>query len=117
MTLDELEKRMTEWLKGDYSATIFHLEDQTIGYALYKPESEWTYLRQFFILQQFRGQGCGRAAMDWLISNVFHDASRIRLDVLVGNAVGIAFWQSVGFRDYCITMEMECAKPRSSTES
>ena len=32
-------------------------------------------------------------------------SARIRLDVLIGNAGGIQFWRSVGFEDYCITME------------
>lgn len=31
----------------------------------------------------------------------------IRTDVLVDNAIGINFWKAVGFKDYCITMEME----------
>jgi hypothetical protein len=32
---------------------------------------------------------------------------RVRRDVLVGNAGGIAFWRSLGFADYCLTMELE----------
>jgi hypothetical protein len=31
----------------------------------------------------------------------------VRVEVLVGNAVGVAFWRSVGFRDYCLTLELE----------
>ena len=29
------------------------------------------------------------------------------VEVLVGNLEGMAFWKAAGFRDYCITMEME----------
>jgi hypothetical protein len=43
--------------------------------------------------------------MTWLLQNVWNDAPRIRLDVLVGNSEGIKFWQSLGFADYCVTME------------
>ena len=42
---------------------------------------------------------------------------RIRLEVLVGNANGIAFWRSIGFQDYCVTMEMDVASPDSQDET
>ena len=44
-------------------------------------------------------------AIAWLLENVWKDAPRIRLDVLVGNSDGIKFWRSLGFADYCVTME------------
>jgi ribosomal protein S18 acetylase RimI-like enzyme len=69
--------------------------------------AEWTYLRQFFILPELRRRRIGRAAMRWLVQNPWRDESRIRLDVLVGNTDGIAFWRSIGFQDYCFTMEMD----------
>ena len=47
--------------------------------------------------------------MQWLMTNVWGSKTRIRLDVLVGNERGIAFWKSLGFEDYCITMERELA--------
>jgi hypothetical protein len=30
-----------------------------------------------------------------------------RGEVLVGNTAGVAFWRAVGFRDYCVTLELE----------
>lgn len=107
MSAVELEDRIRNWLVNEYQASIFMVGGSTAGYALYKHEDDWTYLRQFFILPELRRRGLGRAAMQWLIQNPWRNAFRIRLDVLVGNTDGILFWRSVGFQDYCISMEMD----------
>ena len=109
MSVPELEDRMRNWLVNEYQASIFMVDGATAGYALYKHEQDWTYLRQFFILPELRRRGLGRAAMHWLVQNSWRNARRIRLDVLVGNTDGISFWRSVGFQDYCITMDMNTA--------
>ncbi|MCA9173261.1 MAG: GNAT family N-acetyltransferase [Planctomycetales bacterium] len=106
MSALELEHRMKNWLAGEYQAAIFLLDEATVGYALYKHEQEWTYLRQFFIVPAKRRQGLGSAALNWLIQNHWRSSCRIRLDVLTGNAGAIQFWKSAGFQDYCITMEL-----------
>jgi hypothetical protein len=31
----------------------------------------------------------------------------VRVEVLVGNADGLAFWRAVGFRDYALTLEAD----------
>jgi GNAT superfamily N-acetyltransferase len=63
------------------------------------------YVRQFFVRPERRRQGIGRAAWAWLRANPWREAPRICLDVLIGNGSGIQFWRSLGFEDYCITME------------
>ena len=105
MSVAELEQRMQAWLAGEYQAVLFDDEQGTAGYALFKREPDWIYLRQFFVQPERRRHGIGRTAMAWLLENVWKDAPRIRLDVLVGNTEGIEFWRSLGFADYCITME------------
>ena len=107
MTTGELETRMVAWLNGQYQAILFERAEATAGYALFRPESDYLYVRQFFVRPEFRRQGVGRAAIAWLIDNVRCDSKRIRIDVLVGNASGIAFWRAVGFRDYAVTLERE----------
>ena len=107
MSLAELEERMQGWLRGEYAAVLFRNESEPIGYALYRREAEHIYLRQFFVRPEYRRQGVGRAALEWLRANAWPGTARIRLDVLVGNERGIAFWRSVGFRDYCLTMELD----------
>lgn len=107
LTVEELESRMSEWLSHDYKAVIFEHEGCTAAYALYREDDTYVYLRQFFVCRDLRRQGIGRAAIQWLRENAWCDAPRIRLDVLVGNHVALEFWRSVGFCDYCVTLEME----------
>jgi predicted acetyltransferase len=63
------------------------------------------YLRQFFVWREHRRQGVGRSAIEWLMRTAWADAPRVRLDVLVTNTEGRAFWKGVGFEEYCVTME------------
>ena len=105
MSVAELETRMQAWLDSEYQVVLFEDEQGIAGYALYKREPDWIYLRQFFVQSDRRRRGIGAAAMTWLLENVWNDAPRVRLDVLVGNTEGIEFWRSLGFADYCVTME------------
>ena len=105
MSEGELLSRMQAWLAGDYRAVLFADDSQVLGYALFRTEEEFVYLRQLFVRAENRRQGVGRAAIDWLRNNVWGQAPRIRVDVLSGNARAIAFWRSLGFEDYCLTLE------------
>jgi len=107
MTLPELQERMSNFLKNEYDAVIASIGQTDIGYALYRKDPEWLYLRQIFIIKSMRRKGFGRRFIEWLKNNPLRDCKRIRTDVLVGNIVGIDFWKAVGFKEYCITMEME----------
>lgn len=103
----ELHARMQRWLAGEYRAVIFEDDAGPAGYALFRYEPDWVYLRQFFVEPARRRQGIGRAAIERLRDQFWQDSPRLRIDVLVGNAAGIAFWRSTGFVDYCITMERD----------
>jgi SAM-dependent methyltransferase/predicted acetyltransferase len=107
MTLGELARRMKEWLEGGYQAVLIEPDSLAIGYALFRFEQDHVYLRQFFVSSESRRQGVGRAALAWLWINLWRDAPRVRLDVLLGNEEGLAFWRAVGFQGYCLTMEAE----------
>lgn len=109
MSIPDLCERMEGWLRGEYQAALFELEGTPVWYALFRREPDFVYLRQFFVSPEYRRRGIGREALEWLRKNVWADDPRIRLDVLVGNAAAIAFWRSVGFRDYCLTMEWDQA--------
>jgi GNAT superfamily N-acetyltransferase len=106
MSLPQLKKRMANWLLGEYEAILFDRQGETLGYVLFRRDPEHVYLRQFFVRKEFRRQGIGRGAIEWLCRKTWQNA-RLRLDVLVMNKTGITFWRSVGFHDYCITMEKE----------
>jgi GNAT superfamily N-acetyltransferase len=106
MELSELVPRMIRWCNEErYEAVLFERDGRVAGYALFRREPEHIYLKQFFVCRELRRQGVGREAIEWLAANVWNSAPAVYLDVLVHNQRGIAFWQAVGFRDYCVTME------------
>ena len=106
MSVEELQQRISDWLREDYSGYLFQLNDLLIGYALYRHDPEYVYLRQFFVNEKHRRQGFGKSAMQWLYKNVWQ-GQRVRVEVLVTNERGVAFWKSIGFKDYCLTLEFE----------
>ena len=107
MSRKDLQSRMETWLAGQYEAYLFESSDGVIGYVLFRRESQHVYVRQFFIRNEFRRRGYGRTAFERLLKDVWKGERRIRLDVLINNRNGIAFWRSLGFADYCITMERD----------
>ena len=107
MTLPELKQRMSDFLQNEYDAVIASLGQKDIGYALYKQDPEWLYLRQIFVIKTMRRKGFGRRFIEWLKNNPWKDCKKIRTEVLVDNIVGIDFWKAVGFKEYCIILEME----------
>jgi GNAT superfamily N-acetyltransferase len=108
MSIAELEQRMRDWLAdGGYEGVLFDDGGVVAGYALFRREAEWVYLRQLFVTPEKRRTGIGASAMKWLLANTWAYAPRVRIDVLVQNSAGIEFWRAVGFADYCITMELD----------
>lgn len=108
MNPPQLEERMRDWLEsGDYDAILFEYNDALVAYALFQQKPESIYLRQFFVDRDFRRQGIGRSAIHLLLNEIFAPGLRLTLDVLVSNPTGRAFWRSVGFRDYAVTLEAE----------
>jgi len=107
MTLARLKVRMDNWLQGEYQAVLFERSGETVGYALFRDDAEYIYLRQFFVTAQHRRKGLGRQAIEWLSTHYWQDAPRVRVEVLVGTEEAIAFWRAVGFVDYCLTLERQ----------
>ena len=107
MTLLQLEQRMADFLRTEYMAVIVSSSNEDVGYALYREESEYVYLRQIFVKSEMRRRGVGCKMIKWLKNEPWKNFEKIRIEVLVGNTEGISFWCAVGFKDYCITMEMD----------
>jgi GNAT superfamily N-acetyltransferase len=105
MTSLQLAERMKQWLQGEYRAVLFST-DEPVGYALFKQEEQLVYLRQFFVRRDRRRTGLGREAFSILREQVWPRGVRLTVDVLCQNQGGIAFWRSVGYRDYCLTLEI-----------
>jgi predicted acetyltransferase len=112
MTVSELEQRMRGWLAREYVAILFQQDGEVVGHALYREQPEEIYLRQLFVVRNRRRQGIGRQAVDILRSQIWPKNKRLTVDVLVHNTAAIAFWRAVGYKDYCLTLEiMPAPKP------
>ncbi|SRR5712691_10374928 len=106
MTVPQLEQRMRGFLAGEYRAVIYENNDELVGYALFREQSEEIYLRQLFVVRHRRRQGIGRRAVEILRSQVWPKTKRLTVEVLVANQSAVAFWRAVGYRDYCLTLEI-----------
>ena len=106
MTVSELERRMKSWLATDYTAMIFEEGGAVVSYALYCEQPEEIYLRQLFVLRHRRRHGIGRQAVEILRSQIWPKHKRLTVNVLVHNTAAIAFWRSVGYKDYSLTLEI-----------
>jgi GNAT superfamily N-acetyltransferase len=113
MTVGELALRLGTWLQGEYCGVLFS-SDEPVAYALFKVEADLVYLRQFFVRGDRRRTGIGRAAVAILREKIWPPGVRLTVDVLCQNQAGIAFWRSVGYRDYCLTLEIMPSGPRST---
>ena len=112
MTVSELEQRMRGWLAREYVAILFQQDGEVVGHALYREQPEEIYLRQLFVVRNRRRQGIGRQAVDILRSQIWPKNKRLTVDVLVHNTAAITFWRAVGYKDYCLTLEiMPAPKP------
>jgi GNAT superfamily N-acetyltransferase len=106
MTIPQLRARMEEWLAGEYKTVVFQSQSELIAYALYREQEDEIYLRQLFVRQDRRRQGVGREAVALLREKIWPRHMRLTVEVLTKNDPAVAFWRSVGYRDYCLTLEI-----------
>jgi GNAT superfamily N-acetyltransferase len=112
MSEAELADRMRSWLSNEYRAVIFETTE-IAAYALDREYPDHIYLRQFFVPRHLRRAGIGRQCIQILFEQIW-PAKRVTVDVLSANPAGVSFWRSVGFSDYCLTLE---ALPGHSPEA
>lgn len=106
MTVPELEQRMKNWLASEYAAVLFENAGEVVAYALYCGQPEEIYLRQLFVVRNWRRQGIGRQAIEILRSQIWPRHKRLTVGVLVQNTAAIAFWRAMGYREYSLTLEL-----------
>ncbi len=106
MSVAELRERMRGWLAAEYQAVVFFDGAEPVAYALYRERGEEVYLRQFFVRRDKRRLGYGRWAISTLREALWPSEKRLTVDVLCRNVCGIEFWRSVGYQDYCLTLEI-----------
>lgn len=97
MSIQELEERMKGFLKTDYDAYFFVVDDAVVGYALVKNSCRPLYMRQFLIDRKYRKHHYGTEAFNSLIK--YLNVKSIDIEVLSWNEAGNRFWESCGFRD------------------
>ena len=85
---------------------LFEDGGEVAAYALYREQAEEIYLRQLFVVRKRRRKGIGRMAFELLRSKIWAANKRLTVEVLVQNAGAVAFWRAVGYRDYCLTLEI-----------
>ncbi len=106
MTVSQLRDRMRDWLSSDYTAVIFEKDNESVAYALFCESEDEIYLRQLFVKRENRNQGIGKEAVRILKEEIWTKPKRLTVDVLSHNKAVIAFWRSVGYKDYCLTFEI-----------
>jgi predicted acetyltransferase len=106
MNIAELEVRMKNWLEEAYEAVLFEVGGELVAYALYRVQSGEIYLRHFFVARHRRRQGIGRKAMALLRDHIWPKVERLTVSVLVHNQAAVSFWRAMGYRDYCLTLEI-----------
>lgn len=105
MDVWELQERMRGWLEsGEYHAVLFE-EDEPVAYALFKETDDEIYLRQFFVVRHRRREGIGSRAMAELFS-LWPKEKRWTVSVLTKNLPAVSFWQTQGYQDYSVTLEI-----------
>ena len=106
MTVPQLERRMREWLSGDYRAVIFEDGGEIVAYALFREQPGEIYLRQLFVVRHRRSQGIGRRAVGILRTRFWPKTKRLTVEVLVANERAVSFWRSIGYKDYSLSLEI-----------
>jgi ribosomal protein S18 acetylase RimI-like enzyme len=104
MSIEQLETRMHGWLATEYRAIVAATGASIVGYALARDQEPGSlHLRQLFVEVERRRSGLGRRLVAEITAST--PLRRLRVDVLIGNAVALSFWRSIGFVDYAITLE------------
>ncbi|MDQ1143985.1 ribosomal protein S18 acetylase RimI-like enzyme [Bacillus sp. SORGH_AS 510] len=110
---DEKVKQIIEPLlqKGSYYL-IATAGDHLMGWILIGTskdpftEKKFGFIYEFFVLEQFRGNGISKQLMETGIEHLRQDEfSEVRLSVYAGNKA-IKLYEKLGFKDRTITMSM-----------
>jgi len=101
--------RMVQFLNSDYKAVLFEKED-VVAYALYRnhpDHNDTIYLRQIFVVRECRRQGIGREVMNILNRDIWPKEKRLTVEVLCQNDIARKFYQSAGYKEYCLALEIK----------
>jgi len=105
------EQRMNELLDSGCEAVVFGRGNADFGYVLYRRESASVRVLEFFVKGRRRHQGVGRTAFQWLAEHVWDKADRICLDIRKDNSAALTFWESLGFEQYSVGLQLSPVRP------
>ncbi|MEJ2246951.1 MAG: GNAT family N-acetyltransferase [Acidobacteriota bacterium] len=106
LSLEQLRRRMQQWIMGEYRAVLFESNQIPISYALYREDPDEIHLIQFFVDRKRRRQGIGHRCVDILRLKIWPSDKRLIVEALVKNEATIKFWRSIGFSAYRLTLEI-----------
>jgi GNAT superfamily N-acetyltransferase len=106
MTVPELRDRMEGWLASEYKAVLFGSPSDPVAYALFRESATEIHLRHLFVRRDRRSAGIGREAVGILRERVWPLQKRLTVEVLTANDRAVKFWRSVGYKDYCLALEI-----------
>ena len=104
------KERIERFLRGEYQAVLFEKNHMIIAYALYRnhPDHDDTILlRQIFVDRDHRRQGVGREVMGVLNQEIWPRDKRLTVEVLSHNSIARKFYESVGYKEYCLELEIK----------
>jgi len=106
MTMVELQDRLRGWLTtGEYKAVIFS-DSEPVAHAVFRTDKDLIYLRQFFVRRDRRRKGIGRSAFGILRQEIWPRSTRLVVEALCRSDGTVPFWRAVGYKDYCLTLEI-----------
>ncbi|MEM7292235.1 MAG: GNAT family N-acetyltransferase [Pseudomonadota bacterium] len=117
MTIPQLRDRLQQWLAEDSDAMGFYRNDRLLGYALWQrpyidtANRPCVYLRQLFVQRDCRRLGYGQTIFQLLQDRVWPAGVNILLQVMVSNASGRQFWQSLGVEEVGINCVLPGKQP------
>ena len=104
MSIEELQKRMSEWLSSNYMGVALEQDGNILSYALWRDDGEYYYLRHLFTQRSHRRKGYARILLEHIESELLGHKP-IRVEVLSGNADALSFYKSLGYTTYANTMQ------------
>lgn len=114
------EDRMRTFLAGKYTAVLFEIDHQAVGYALYADHDDHDdtiYLRQIWVDRAWRRRGVGLEALRLLETEIWPLDKRLTVEVLAGNQAARAFYNAAGFREYAVELEIPASERSRRTET
>ena len=104
MNLEQLTRRMSEWLEKKYTGYLAIEDGSIVAYCLFRDDGEYYYLRQLYVERENRRNHIATKLLNWMYKNVWAD-KKVRLDVLSHNEEAIAFYKNYGFQTHVLRME------------